>query len=179
MTCLKVKLSRKTGCRHGQKVAKQPLVFVPICVVLCGFLSIGLLNFTTEVNPYKLWIPSKSDFVRNTDWLWKNFPPDTRYHSVIVTADNVLKPDVSMHVAEIHRVIAGVQSAEGRTWEKQCYKIPVVDLRGDDVSKETPPEDLLSFDGKADQAPLEYDIYDYLSLYDSQDVAQEDRKAHV
>ncbi len=55
-------------------------------------------------------------------------------------------------------------------------RIPVVDLRGDDVSKETPPEDLLSFDGKADQAPLEYDIYDYLSLYDSQDVAQRRRR---
>ena len=54
----------------------------------------GLLNYKSEGNPYKLWIPKDSDFVKNTDWLWNHYPPNTRFHSVIVTAPNVLNPDV-------------------------------------------------------------------------------------
>ena len=41
---------------------------------------IGLLNYKSEGNPYKLWIPKDSDFVKNTDWLWSHYPPDSRYN---------------------------------------------------------------------------------------------------
>ena len=34
-----------------------------------------------------------SDYLRNHEWLWENFPPDIRFHSVIITGDNVLKPE--------------------------------------------------------------------------------------
>ena len=34
-----------------------------------------------------------SDYLRDHEWLWEHFPPDIRFHSVIVTADNVLTPD--------------------------------------------------------------------------------------
>ena len=52
------------------------------------------MNYKSEGNPYKLWIPKDSDFVKNTDWLWNHYPPNTRFHSVIVTAPNVLNPEV-------------------------------------------------------------------------------------
>ena len=64
--------------RHGKTVAKYPQIFIPICLTIPGLLAIGILNYSPEANPFKLWIPPDSDFVQNTNWLWKNFPPDTR-----------------------------------------------------------------------------------------------------
>ena len=34
-----------------------------------------------------------SDYLRNHEWLWQHFPPDIRFHSVIVTGDNILTPE--------------------------------------------------------------------------------------
>ena len=65
--------------RHGKTVARKPWLFILVSLSLCGLASVGLLQYKTESNPYKLWIPPDSDFVRNTDWLWSNFPPDSRY----------------------------------------------------------------------------------------------------
>ena len=39
-----------------------------------------------------------SDYIRNHEWLWANFPDDVRYHSVILTADNVLEPHTIQQV---------------------------------------------------------------------------------
>ncbi len=64
--------------RYGKAIAKRPWAFVPVCVVVCGLLGIGVLEYHEEANPYKLWIPQNSDFVQNTDWLWDNYPPDSR-----------------------------------------------------------------------------------------------------
>ena len=64
--------------RHGKVVAQKPWLFASICVILCGLFSIGLITYKPETNPYKLWIPSDSDFVQNTNWLWSKYPPDTR-----------------------------------------------------------------------------------------------------
>ena len=71
-------LKKCTFFRHGKTIAQKPWLFATICVLVCGFFSAGLIQYTPETNPYKLWIPSNSDFVRNTDWLWTKYPPDTR-----------------------------------------------------------------------------------------------------
>ena len=41
----------------------------------------------------KLWIPYNSDFRLNNDWLFEEFPRDTRFNSMIFTAENVLTAD--------------------------------------------------------------------------------------
>ena len=84
--------------RHGKAVANYPQVFIPLCLLVTGLFGVGNLKYTPESNPFKLWIPQNSDFVQNNNWLWQKFPPDTRFHSVIITADNVLTPKVLKHV---------------------------------------------------------------------------------
>ena len=39
---------------------------------------VGLMNYKTESNPYKLWIPKDSKFIKNAEWLWTNHPPKIR-----------------------------------------------------------------------------------------------------
>lgn len=84
--------------RYGKTVATWPVAFIIGSLFICGLCTLGLFKYTEEGNPYKLWIPQESDFVKNSEWLWENFPPDLRFHSVIITADNVLEPSVIQHV---------------------------------------------------------------------------------
>lgn len=114
-----------------------------MCLATCGLLSIGLIKFDTEASPYKLWIPQNADFVINANWLWENFPSDTRYHSVIVTADNVLTPEVLQYVKmsdynlylflpnsfflffqvfHIHQKVHRIETPNGKTWKTSCYE---------------------------------------------------------
>jgi len=79
----------------GVTVAKSPWTFIIICVVTAGTFALGLLNFTTENRPMKLWIPQDSGFVENSDWLQEHFPNDIRFHSMILEhKDNVLTPQL-------------------------------------------------------------------------------------
>ena len=89
----------------------------------------GLLNYKTESNPLKIWMPKDSEFVKNAKWLENTYPSKIRFgsdydvhikkklytlklfcflnifilfyrqHSVIVTASNVLRPEVLRFVS--------------------------------------------------------------------------------
>ena len=60
----------------------------------------GITSFVINLNTQSS-CRQDSDYLRDHEWLWEHFPPDIRFHSVIVTADNVLTPDtlklVNMH----------------------------------------------------------------------------------
>ena len=43
--------------RYGGLLTKHPLVSILACLVIPALSAIGLRNYTTENNPYKLWIP--------------------------------------------------------------------------------------------------------------------------
>ena len=43
--------------RYGGLLTKHPLVSILACLVIPALSAIGLMNYTTENNPYKLWIP--------------------------------------------------------------------------------------------------------------------------
>ena len=106
---------------YGCKVGKYPLTFIFITLLIPALSYIGLLKFKTENNPYKLWIPQNSDYLRNHEWLWENFPDDIRFNSLILTADNVLTPQTLKKLLQIHRQVANTTSQGGRTWEQYCY----------------------------------------------------------
>eukprot|EP00095_Tigriopus_kingsejongensis_P012251 snap_masked-scaffold472_size162276-processed-gene-0.4 protein:Tk12251 transcript:snap_masked-scaffold472_size162276-processed-gene-0.4-mRNA-1 annotation:"hypothetical protein DAPPUDRAFT_306990" len=120
--------SLSSDSAYGLKVSRWPLSFTLASLLVCSLCMLGLLNYSEEGNPYKLWIPQNSDFVRNTDWLWTNFPPDLRFHSVIIKADNVLEPSVIQHILKIHDSVAKLSTKNGLTWSDKCYQLPVVDL---------------------------------------------------
>ncbi|MPC46487.1 hypothetical protein E2C01_040207 [Portunus trituberculatus] len=67
-------LARVSGCltlgledffeRHGRRVASSPRLVVVSCLALTALCSAGLLTFTKENRPYKLWLPQESEFIK-------------------------------------------------------------------------------------------------------------------
>jgi len=106
---------------YGCKVAKYPLIFISITLMIPALSCIGLLKFKTENNPYKLWIPQNSDYLRNHEWLWEHFPDDIRFNSVIITADNVLTPETMKKLLQVHKKVSNTTDINGRTWPEYCY----------------------------------------------------------
>ena len=62
--------------------------------------SLGVLRFYQEKDPIKLWIPRNSDFIRDTYWLKNQFREGYRLQSILITAPNVLEPQVLQKVGE-------------------------------------------------------------------------------
>jgi len=132
---------------YGRLVAKYPLTFIVITLLIPALSTIGLLKFKTENNPYKLWIPQNSDYLRNHEWLWEHFPDDIRFNSVIITAENVLTPETMKKLMQIHKEVSNTTDVHGRKWPQYCYTIPFIDLE--------PIADILN-----DDYDYDYDDYD-------------------
>jgi hypothetical protein len=65
---------------------------------LVAVSSFGILRFHHEKNPMKLWIPRNSDFIKDTNWLTNQFREGYRIQSILITAPNVLEPQVLQKV---------------------------------------------------------------------------------
>ena len=62
--------------------------------------GLGVLRFYQEKDPIKLWIPRNSDFIRDANWLKNQFREGYRLQSILITAPNVLEPQVLQKVGE-------------------------------------------------------------------------------
>lgn len=61
----------------------------------------GLLRFHHEKNPLKLWVPPESHFYSDSLWLMKTFKVAIRPQVMLITAENVLTPQVLKQVGII------------------------------------------------------------------------------
>lgn len=87
--------------RLGVVASKKP---VPVIIISLAFTllgSLGLLLLRVENNAIKLWIPQQSDFTKNYHWLYENYPPEIRQHSIIIHGDDVLTPEAIQKVSFI------------------------------------------------------------------------------
>lgn len=90
---------------YGKFIAKKPWHFIIFCVSISALCSLGLIKFTKENRPFKLWIPQDSDFIKVMAWQDKNFPQQFRIHIAIYEAENVLTKDVFLEVLKIHNEV--------------------------------------------------------------------------
>ena len=120
---------------YGEFVAVRALIMMASCVVVTGLVLIGMIDYTTENNAFKLWIPDNSDFVKNFQWLEENSPPDIRFNSLILSSEeSILTREVLLHMLNIHQKVTNLVTAESQlSWDKVCYDIPVSPGGGGDV----------------------------------------------
>jgi hypothetical protein len=76
-------------------------------LALVALSSLGVFRFHQQKDPMKLWIPQNSDFIRDTNWLKHQFREGYRLQSILITAPNVLEPQVLQKVGETTVTIDG------------------------------------------------------------------------
>jgi predicted RND superfamily exporter protein len=113
--------------RLGFTIGCHPWRFILGCLGLVALSSLGVLRFHQEKDPMKLWIPRTSDFIRDTYWLKNQFREGYRMQSILITAPNVLEPQVLQKLEDIEKKVKNL-NAGGITWEHICLRIPVLDF---------------------------------------------------
>ena len=92
-------------CRLGRTVALHPILTIIICIVVCGLFGIGMVNFKQTTEDAELWVPHSSRILPERRWVLENFPPFTRYASMIIIENNILSTrsfnavSIDMHVS--------------------------------------------------------------------------------
>ena len=81
--------------KWGVIVASHPWLVIAVSVLLTFICSLGLINFSSETDPNKLWIPKGSSYLANKEWLVDHFPQDKRLQTLIFQSrlnENILSP---------------------------------------------------------------------------------------
>lgn len=112
----------------GAFTCRRPLPVIIGCVIFTSLGCLGLPFLRMENNAIKLWIPQESDFSLNYNWLWANFPPEFRQHSVIIHGDDILTPEAIQKMYKIYKEVYQIKTKDNRTWRDSCLRIPVVNI---------------------------------------------------
>lgn len=110
---------------YGYNIAQHPYIFMAICLTVTGAFSAGLMKFTLEERPFKLWIPQDSDFIRVMEWQKENFPAQFRAHVALYEADNVLDRTVLLEMLRVHEAVANSKTSDA-SWPQVCAKLPSI-----------------------------------------------------
>ncbi len=62
----------------GQTVAKHPWKVIFATLIITGVSLIGLINFNSEADGWKLWLPDDSKHIELQNWKENNFVEDIR-----------------------------------------------------------------------------------------------------
>lgn len=79
-------------------MASKPWTVIAICWGVVLVSAIGFIRFHQEKNPFKLWVPSDSQFMHDTNWLINRFQNGYRDEPVLLKAPDVLTPEVLLKV---------------------------------------------------------------------------------
>ncbi|XP_055603663.1 protein patched homolog 3-like [Uranotaenia lowii] len=116
--------------RLGRHIANHPwhtIILCWLCVALC---SLGFIRFHKEKSPMKLWIPQNSKFLHDTNWMIEHFKEGNRIETVMLTAPDVLTPEVLLRLADITDNISAItitdSHGEEAGWKDVCFKVPLI-----------------------------------------------------
>uniref|UniRef100_A0A182SZC3 Uncharacterized protein n=1 Tax=Anopheles maculatus TaxID=74869 RepID=A0A182SZC3_9DIPT len=116
--------------RLGYWIANNAWKTIGLSVLLVAVCSVGFIRFHKEKSPMKLWIPLGSKFQHDTNWLIEHFQEGNRIETVMITAPDVLVPEVLQTIAKITEEIEGFtfHNSEGQRlgWTDVCHKVPFI-----------------------------------------------------
>ncbi|CAB3239013.1 unnamed protein product [Arctia plantaginis] len=115
----------------GLLVAKHPWKTVTLTLCFVSLSCIGVLKFHIEKNPMNLWVPPDSDFFQDTNWYIDNFGTGFRLQKVIITANEILDPQVLVAIQILTERVNSIKvNYQDKTYSMSdlCYKVPIVNL---------------------------------------------------
>lgn len=126
-----VHLVEKIFYNLGVLVARHPWKTVVLTFTFVCLSCIGLSNFHIEKNPMNLWVPPESDFFYDTNWYIDKFGTGFRLQKVILTAENVLDPEVLLVIYNITDKIKNIKvdyQDEVYSIKDLCFKVPILNF---------------------------------------------------
>lgn len=125
----------------GGFIAKYPVVFITVSVLISSLLGLGLLNLEYETSVERLYTPMRSTAFQNQSILETRFPDNTRadfydhqliwlgtYGDIIVTAkdkENVLRSEIVAEVEKMDKEIKSItidDNKRGHSFEELCAR---------------------------------------------------------
>ncbi|XP_018402992.1 PREDICTED: patched domain-containing protein 3-like isoform X2 [Cyphomyrmex costatus] len=103
----------------GFNIATKPWLWLIISLCLNVVFGLGLLLWKEEIDEVELYMPLDSVFRKDAAWVKEHFRDDLRHESVIVTAPNVLDPEVLRSIRDIERDVTNIV-VNNNTWEDVC-----------------------------------------------------------
>lgn len=91
-------------------MATYPWATIGLCFAFVFLTGLGFLRFRTERDPLKLWIPHNSKFLADTEWLVNTFKEGVRMEHSLITAPNVLHPDVLSRLLDITEAVLTLEA---------------------------------------------------------------------
>lgn len=86
--------------RIGLSIGKRPWLWLLVCFCINCICAPGLYFWREEFDDIELFVPENSVIRSDAAWVKTHFRDDFRYESIIVTAPNVLEPEV---LRSVHR----------------------------------------------------------------------------
>ncbi|CAH0605519.1 unnamed protein product [Chrysodeixis includens] len=124
--------------RLGVLVARHPWKTVILTLSFVVLSCLGFIGFHIEKNPMNLWVPTESDFYYDTNWYIDKFGTGFRLQKVIITADNVLEPEVLIALNNVTNAVNSIKVTyenKDYTLSDLCYKVPIVNFYSSNRNK--------------------------------------------
>ncbi|XP_014612878.1 PREDICTED: patched domain-containing protein 3-like isoform X1 [Polistes canadensis] len=105
--------------RIGLSIGNKPWVWLIVSLIINCICCPGMIFWKEEVDDVELCLPMNSKVRADALWVQKHFRDDLRYESIIVTAPNVLEPEVLQSISEIENEVKNIV-VKNHTWKDVC-----------------------------------------------------------
>ncbi|KAK0090682.1 hypothetical protein PV325_008019 [Microctonus aethiopoides] len=105
--------------RIGLSIGNKPWLWLIASLCISGVCGPGMLLWHEEIDEVKLFIPVNSVLRSDAAWVRNHFKDELRYESIIVTAPNVLDPEVIRMIAEIENTVENIV-VNNQSWHDVC-----------------------------------------------------------
>ena len=157
----------------GCTVAANPWKIILATLFVTGLASLGLLNFKSETDGWKLWLPEGSHHSVITNWKKEHFMDDIRGTITLFNhVENVLTKEALLLLLDLHERVQSVQF-EGGNFTKACLKIPITNIL---LASKRKKRDI---SGTNDTAPIKltevtHDYDEYFNFYGEEVIEEND-----
>ena len=112
----------------GCTVASNPFIVIVPCLIFTGLCSLGFLNFSSEADGWKLFLPEGSRHLVVQNWREEHFVEDSRGTITLFNhEENVLTREGLLLLLDLHEKVRDVHY-EGKNYTHACMKIPITNI---------------------------------------------------
>ena len=159
-------------------MSANPWKVILSTLLLTSLASLGVLNFSSETDGWKLWLPEGSRHSVITKWKKEHFVDEVRGTITLFNhEENVLTKEALLLLLDLHEKVQSVQFGGGN-FNKACLKIPITNiLLADNKRKKRQATEskILSPVKASDLSDQDYD--EYFNFYGPDLIQEEDSEA--